>query len=111
MKGDSLKLFVAVLSFIAFSSFAGAEVDSSAVLIIDKEQIAEVSPSENSFEGGFQLHSINNGSRFLTVAFMRNLASWFSIGGRGLMPFEYSDEDQVYMGQLVSRFHIHTCGN
>lgn len=57
-------------------------------------------------EVGFTYSSINNGMSFASVGMLRENLSGFAWGARGMMPLEFTENSQIYMGQLVGRFII-----
>lgn len=60
----------------------------------------------NLTEVGLTYSSISNGMSFASVGVIHEYENGFSLGARGLMPLQFTDNSQIYMGQVVGRFMI-----
>lgn len=104
-----MKLFISTIALFAFAfpAFAeeiGTEV-GSVVYRATGEKNVDFSKN-NTTEFGFQLSSINTGTRFANIAVTHDFQSGLTIGGRGLMPVDYASESQTYIGQVFTRFPL-----
>ncbi len=57
-------------------------------------------------EVGIALTSMNNGSEFIAIGLLKDMASWFTIGARGFLPMDYAQDSNVYSAQLLGRFNL-----
>jgi hypothetical protein len=81
-------------------------VAETAKSILKTDTVNESDLPRTTFETGLHLHSINNGSQFLSLGLVRDVSSWATVGVRGVLPLEYSDENQVYFGQVLARINF-----
>jgi hypothetical protein len=88
------------LSSLALETQSAGQITST--LIPD----VQIQPRQNLVEGGFTMSSINDGSMFLNACIAREFASWFTVGLRGLVPFAFDEDAQIYGVQLAPRINV-----
>jgi CubicO group peptidase (beta-lactamase class C family) len=110
-EGTIVKTLAALLPLLA--ALASVSTAQAASEILTAPQISAKSstvsvPLDRSSvtEAGAIVSSINDGALFGTVGFFHEYEDGFTLGGRAVLPMQYSHDAQVYAAQGVGRFML-----
>ena len=91
---------ITFLSIVYFIQFARASEIKTQI----SEQ--EISYNQYAMESSVSFSTINESSRFMSVAIVADFLPWFSIGVEGDLPTDFEKQEQFYMARLLSRVYL-----
>jgi hypothetical protein len=92
-------IFAAAILLSSLSSFADENTLNTAVDASSEAKTYTMEPT-------ISMSSINEGTKFIGVALLADVVSWFSIGLEGDLPLEFEKQDQIYNARILGRFHL-----
>lgn len=72
----------------------------------DVLQESTIGANTYSMEPSISLSSMNGGSKFMSIAMVADLLSWFSVGVEGDLPTDFEKQEQFYMARLLNRVYF-----